>query len=256
MKHVQAGIEGLDIMLNGGLPSGRCILVCGGPGSGKTVASMQFLCHGAETCNENGLFISLDESIAHIREEMENFGMNIGKLEKSGKLKLVDASPVRHLPGEIKIGDLWVGKRDFSFISLMGVIREEAQKINARRLVIDPITALMFQYSDPAERRTAVLDLFEALANLKATSLITSELRDVTLERRVRPEEFLAHGVIVFNVFVHRGEMVRGVQIEKMRGMAHDTQVRLYKITGNGVEVFPQEEPLVEARQLVSAPRQ
>jgi KaiC/GvpD/RAD55 family RecA-like ATPase len=100
------------------------------------------------------------------------------------------------------------------------------------------------------------LDLFEALASLETTSLITSELRDVAMERKVRPEEFLAQGVIVFSVFVHRGEIVRGVEIEKMRGMAHDTQVRLYKITGNGVEVFPQEEPLVEMRGLVSAPSQ
>jgi len=256
MKHVPTGIEGLDSMLNGGLPSGRCILFCGGPGSGKTVASMQFLHYGAEMCNENGLFISLDERTAHIREDMENFGMDIEKLEKSGKLELVDASPIRHLPSEVKIGDLWLGKRNFSLTSLIEIIRLRVKENKTRRLVIDPITALTFQYSDNVERRTAVLDLFEALANLGPTSLITTELRDVRLERRVKPEEFLAQGVIVLNVFVHRGEVVRGIQIEKMRGMAHDTQVRLYKITSNGVEVFPQEEPLVEVRSVISDLRQ
>jgi circadian clock protein KaiC len=256
MKHVPTGVEGLDSMLNGGLPSGRCTLLCGGPGSGKTVASMQFLRYGAETCNENGLFISLDESIDHIREDMESFGMNIGKLEKSGKLDLVDASPIRHLPSEVKIGDLWLGKRAFSLTSLIEIIRIRVKEKKTRRLVIDPITALTFQYTDSSERRTAVLDLFEALVNLGPTSLITTELRDVKLERRVKPEEFLAQGAIVLNVFVHRGETVRGIQIEKMRGMAHDTQVRLYKITSNGIEVFPQEEPLVEMRGMISALQQ
>jgi circadian clock protein KaiC len=37
MKRILTGIEGLDKMLKGGFPAGRCILVCGGPGSGKTI---------------------------------------------------------------------------------------------------------------------------------------------------------------------------------------------------------------------------
>ncbi len=245
MKKVLAGIDGLDKMLNGGLPFGRCILVCGGPGSGKTILSMQFLHYGVVQCNEPGLYVSLDEDISHLREEMTSFGWDLEKLEKKGRLAIVDASPIRHIPGEVKVGDLWVGKRNFSSISLIEIIKKNVEKMNAKRIVIDPITALMFLYSDVSERRTAVLDLFEALTNLGTTNLITNELRSVTLEREIRSEEFLAHGVILLHTFVSDKEIVRGVQVEKMRGIAHDNQIRPYKITENGIEVFPQEKSII-----------
>jgi len=232
-------------MLNGGIPSGRCILACGSPGSGKTIFSMQFLYYGGAKCNEPGLYVSLDENISRLREEMAGFGWDLEKLEKNGKLAIVDASPIRHIPGEVKVGDLWVGKRNFSSISLVEIIRKNVEKIKAKRIVIDPIIALTLQYPDVSERRTAILDLFEALSNLGTTNLITTELRSLTLKREIRPEEFLADGVIVLHVFVSDKEIVRGIQVEKMRGIAHDDQIRPYKITVNGIEVFSQERSLI-----------
>jgi circadian clock protein KaiC len=253
MKKVPAGIDGLDKMLNGGLPCGRCILVCGGPGSGKTILSMQFLLHGAVQLDEPGLYVSLDEDISQLREEVASFGWDLEKLEKKGKLAIVDASPIRHIPAEVKVGDLWVGKRNFSSVSLVEIIKKNVEKIKAKRIVIDPITALTFLYQDVSERRTAILDLFETLTNLGTTNLITNELRSVTLEREIRSEEFLAHGVILLHVFVSDKEIVRGIQVEKMRGIAHDDQIRPYRISENGMEVFPQEKPIIGISMTASA---
>jgi KaiC/GvpD/RAD55 family RecA-like ATPase len=253
VKKIPTGIEGLDKMLNGGLPSGRCILVCGGPGAGKTILSTEFLRYGAVRCDEPGLYVSLDEDVSQLKEDMAGFGWDLEKLVKKGKLAIVDASPIRCIPGDVKIGDLSVGKRDFSLVSLIEVIKRNVKKINAKRVVIDPITALTFQYSDVSERRTAILDFVEALSSLGTSNLVTTELRSVTLEREIRAEEFLAHGVILLHVFVSEREIVRGIQIEKMRGIDHDNQIRPYKITENGIEVFPQEEPLVGIHLTASA---
>ena len=44
---VPTQIVGLDEILEGGLPRGRTSLACGGPGSGKTVLGLEFLCRGA-----------------------------------------------------------------------------------------------------------------------------------------------------------------------------------------------------------------
>jgi len=261
MRQVPTGIAGLDEMLNGGLPAGRCILVCGGPGSGKTVLSWQFLFYGAVIYNEPGVYVSLDENVSQLKEEIASFGCsveiadnkrkteslgwNIEKLEKQKKIAIVDASPIRLLPGKIKVGNICIGKRDFSLASLIHIVEKRVKEINAKRVVIDPITALTLQYYDIVEKRTAVLDLFEALTKLRTTNLITTELKRMSLEREISIEEFLAHGVIILHTFVSNREIVRGIQIEKMRGVAHDTQIRPYAITNNGIEVFPQEEPLV-----------
>src|SRR3990172_5554875 len=52
------GIRGLDEITRGGLPKGRPTLVCGGPGSGKTLLGAEFLVKGALQFGEPGVFVS------------------------------------------------------------------------------------------------------------------------------------------------------------------------------------------------------
>jgi len=242
MKKVPTGVEGLDNMLEGGLPFGRCTLVCGGPGSGKTTFAVQFLYNGAKKYGETGLYVSLGESPTHLIENMASFGWDIERLEKESKLIIVDASPIRTLPGEVRIGKLNIGKRDFSMLSLIEVIRNRAEENQVKRIVIDPITTLMLQYPDVSERQNAILDLMETVTDLGITSLMTTELRATSLERQVQAEEFLSHGVIIFHRFTEGGRIIRAIQIEKMRGIAHDHELRPYKIQKNGIEIFSKEK--------------
>lgn len=247
-KRVPTGVKGLDDMLGGGLPLGRCILVCGGPGSGKTIFGVQFLFNGAVKYGETGLYVSLDENPAHLKEDMTGFGWNLEKLERDGKLVIIDASPIRTITGKVKIGKLNLGKRDFKMLSLIEIIKTRIQETGAKRVVIDPISSLILQYPDDSERRTAILDLFEVVTSLGTTSLITTELRATALEREVQTEEFLSHGVIVFHTFTEGGELIRAIQIEKMRGISHDHQLRPYKINENGIEVFSKESILTSTK--------
>jgi circadian clock protein KaiC len=52
------GIAGFDEITGGGLPPSRTTLLLGGPGSGKTTFSLQFLVHGATACKEPGIFVA------------------------------------------------------------------------------------------------------------------------------------------------------------------------------------------------------
>jgi circadian clock protein KaiC len=253
VKRVLTGICGLDEMLRGGIPQGRCTLACGGPGSGKTIFGVQFLHSGVTQFGENGLFVSLDESAEHLREDMAAFGWNLEKLEKKGRFCIIDASPIRRIPGKVKIGDLSIGKRDFSILSLIEIIRTKAAKIHAKRVVVDPITTLLLQCPDDSEKRNAVLDLFEAISALGTTNVVTTELRATTLARTVKAEEFLSDGVIIFNVFHENRELVKAIQIEKMRGIAHDQQLRPYRICDEGMIVYPKESALSSPIEVAAA---
>ena len=247
---VPTGVKGLDDMLGGGLPFNHSILVCGGPGSGKTVLGVQFLYEGATTYGENGLYVSLDENPFWLKRHVSGFGWEIEKLEKEGKIQVVDASPIRAAPGEIKVGEVSVGKNDFSLYSLWAIIKAKAQEIMAKRVVIDPISSLVFQFPNASKRRRAFLDLFQTISNLNVTTLITTELRSTSLTRKVRTEEFLSQGVIVFHTLTEGGRIVRAIQIEKMRGVSHDHQLRPYEINKNGIEVFPKENILTIAKSV------
>ena len=81
-KSVATGIQGLDKLVSGGFPEGRIILVVGGPGTGKTILASQFLYKGIYDFNENGVFISLDETKSHFYKEMQSFGWDFKKAEE------------------------------------------------------------------------------------------------------------------------------------------------------------------------------
>lgn len=235
------GIPGLDELLHGGIPRGRVVLIVGGPGTGKTILCAQFLVNGIQKHGENGVLVSLDESKSHVYSEMAKFGWNLAELETEKKLAFVDASPIRRLPGEVKIGKLTLGKREFSMMSLIEGIQRAVEMVKAKRVAVDPIASLLFQYPDIIQRRTAILDLVETLVNTEATCLLTTELRAVGLERSVQLEEYLAHGVIILQTLQVGKFLTRILQIEKMRETPIDTQPRPYKITESGIEVYSKE---------------
>lgn len=241
MDRVKTGIHGLDELLGGGLPKGRVILIIGTPGSGKTILCAQFLLKGARDYGENGIYVSLDESRDQFMEEMSSFKWDFEKLEKMRCFSFIDASPIRKIQGPVTIGKLTLGKRDFSLLSLIEGVRSNVKAVGAERVALDPLASLIFQYPDPAERRTAILDLIEALIHVGATCLITSELKMTGSGRILQEEEYLAHGVILMRTLKAGKSTVRIMEIEKMRGIQIDDQPRPYKITPNGIEVYPHE---------------
>ncbi|AEA46920.1 RAD55 family ATPase [Archaeoglobus veneficus] len=80
MEKVSTGIEGLDKMLNGGLVPGRTYLVKGGPGSGKTTLATHFLSAGVAS-GERVMYITLEEPVDELEEEMSLFGFDVSKIE-------------------------------------------------------------------------------------------------------------------------------------------------------------------------------
>lgn len=238
------GIPGLDKLLSGGLPKNRTILLTGGPGTGKTILSSQFLVNGILDYDEPGIYVSLDESKPHVFEEMLDFGWDFQELEANKRLVFLEASPIRYLPAEIKVGKLTVGRKEFSMATLIEMIRTSAREIEAKRIVVDPVTTLVFQYDGVAAQRNALVELLEALSEIDATCLITTELRRPGFERNVDYEEYLSHGVILLQQLQVGKSLLRVIQIEKMRKTPVDNQPRPYRITDTGIEVFPRESVL------------
>lgn len=61
---------GFDEITHGGLPSGRPTLVCGGPGSGKTLLALTFLVNGALQFDEPGVLLTFEESAAEMASDV------------------------------------------------------------------------------------------------------------------------------------------------------------------------------------------
>lgn len=241
-KKISTGINGLDELVGGGFPEGRTILVVGGPGSGKTILVSQFLYKGIYENQENAVFVSLDESKDSFYPEMQQFGWDFRKAEGERKFAFVDAtrmSRVAMLKEKLyKEESKNLRGRQLSVDRLIEELEAKIQQTNAKRVAVDTLAALVYRFPDPIERRTTVVDLIESLADLKVTSLVTTELGYLSLERSALEEEFLVHGVIMMQTLFSGGTTTRAIQVEKMRGAKVNPSLVPYSIDRNGIEVF------------------
>jgi len=242
--YVTTGVKGVDNLLDGkGLPKGSSVLVLGAPGSGKTIFSLQFLNAGVDV-GENGVYLTMDEDPERLLQNAKQMGVDLATSVREGKIAIVDASPIRLLPPRLKLGVAEVGRKEFALATLVSSLSDTVKKVRASRLVIDPISTLVVHFSDEYERRIAFLDLISAASKTGCTTLLVAELNDAQLQRNHLFEEFLTQGVIVLSRTLTGSTFQRVFSVEKMRGVAHDTQPHPYRITDGGVEVFPTEQLL------------
>ncbi len=242
-KKIPSGIDGLDELIGGGFPEGRVILAVGGPGSGKTIMCSQFLYNGIHANKENGVFVSLDESKRHFYSEMKNFGWDFQKAENERSFAFIDATRISQVAmlkeALYKEESRSLRGKQLPIDKLIEEIRANIMQIRAKRVVVDTLAALVYRFPDPVERRGVVVDLIESLADLEVTSLVTTELGHLGLERSALEEEFLVHGVIMMQTLFSGGTTTRAIQVEKMRETKVNPSLVPYSIDRNGFEVFP-----------------
>jgi circadian clock protein KaiC len=240
---VDTGVPGLDELVDGGLPSERVVLVIGGPGTGKTILCSQFLYKGIYEKGENGVFVSLDESKEHFYSEMKQFGWDFEKAASEGKFAFMDAtriSQVAMLKEKIYKEETKSlrGKR-LSVDKLIEALQAQIVHVKAKRVVVDTLALLTYRFPDPVERRTAIVEMIQSLADMPVTCLVTTELKHLGLEREALDEEFLVHGVIMLQTLFSGSTTTRAMQVEKMRGAKVNPSLVPYSIDKNGVEIFP-----------------
>jgi circadian clock protein KaiC len=90
MKRVPTGIDGLDPLIEQGLPKQSLILVAGAPGTGKTSLCCKFLERGAAAFDEKGLYVSLFESKETMVENLSHqFGPELPELVRRGMIEIL-----------------------------------------------------------------------------------------------------------------------------------------------------------------------
>ncbi len=165
--------------------------------------------------------------------------MNFTALETQGKFGYVDATEVRRIPEQARVGRIPVGGRELGLVNLIDLMQEGVDKLSPKRVVVDSISDLVFRFPQIEERRPAVLDLVEVLQSTGTTCLLTSELPTTGEDRVLQPEEYPAEGVILLKI-LRKG--VRTIQALKLRGSKIDTTPRPYVIKSSGLEVYSTEE--------------
>lgn len=242
-KKVKTGIPGFDELVEGGLPEGYCYTIAGGPGSGKTTFGIQFVYNGITKYGENGVYLSFDESPRSIRDSALNLGMSLKELEEAGKLVIVDASPIRMEVGKyVARSPAMLGLPNFNIDTVLNIVHKVADRIDAKRIVVDSLTSLLIQYSDPFVVRKESLSLIRSLSEAERyTSLLLSETSEGDEGTQFKTEMFLVNGVVLLHSIKKGEERIRAVEILKMRGVNHSTRMHPFRITDRGIVIYPEE---------------
>ncbi|MEM3948116.1 MAG: KaiC domain-containing protein [Zestosphaera sp.] len=230
---METGVPGLDGLLFGGIPKRNIVLISGGPGTGKTIFSHQFLYHGL-TCGEPGVLIALEEHPAQVRREMNEFGWDVRKYEDSGLFAIVDAFTGG--VGESAKRERYVVKSIDDIGEFVEVVRQALREIKAQRAAVDSVSTLYL--TKPSIARGVLMQLKKVLSGLGVTSFLVSQVSVTDRGFGGPGVEHVADGIIRLDLDEMDGELVRSIVIWKMRGTRHDMRRHLFEITDRGVVVY------------------
>jgi circadian clock protein KaiC len=229
LRKSPTGISGLDEVTLGGLPTGRPTLVCGGPGSGKTLLGISFLVNGARQCDEPGVLMTFEENADELAADVRSLGVDLHDLIAQGKLVVdyvhVDRSEIEET-GEYDLDGL--------FVRLEHAVRS----VGARRVMLDTIESLFSGFESDAILRAELRRLFRWLRDRELTTVITGEMGSVSLTRHGL-EEYVTDAVIQLDHRVHEQVSTRRLRVVKYRGSHHGTNEYPFLIDEDGLSVLP-----------------
>jgi circadian clock protein KaiC len=224
-----SGINGLDQITMGGLPTGRPTLICGSTGCGKTLFSLEFLIRGAQEYGEPGVFMAFEEKPDELAMNVASLGFDLKQLQADKKIKVdyvhIDRSEIEET-GEYDLEGL--------FIRLAYAI----DTIGAKRVVLDTIENLFAGLTDVGILRAELRRLFGWLKEKGVTAIITGEQGEKTLTRQGL-EEYVSDCVILLDHRIINQISTRRLRIVKYRGTLHGTNEYPFLIDEEGISVLP-----------------
>jgi circadian clock protein KaiC len=226
---VPTQIAGLDEILEGGFPQGRTTVVSGGPGSGKTVLGLEFLCRGA-MADEPGVFVTFEERAKAIRLNASAMGWDLAALEKTGKIAIIEA----RLPGEEIVSG------DFDIQGLLAIVGGHVKKVGARLIVMDALDVLLRIYDDSKCERNELSRLHDWLMDQGLTSVLSVKTHhDDNQSPQYEFLDFMADCVIRLDHRVAGQVATRRLRVIKYRGSGFGTNEYPYVFGERGIVLFP-----------------
>ncbi|HEV2449976.1 MAG TPA: ATPase domain-containing protein [Thermoplasmata archaeon] len=233
-ERCRTGIEGIDNILEGGIPKGNTVLVAGSVGTGKTTLALEFLIRGAEV-GERSLFLSVTEASEKLLENMRGFEFFDPALLASGALTFVDV-PVLYAKLGLTQEELGVDEID----ALLQTIERLLSETQAQRVVIDSITSLGYRMRREERIRDFMLRLSQMLAHRGCTTLIVSEIGPLPGRYSLHGvEEVVVDGVVLLGNARRQGDILRVLQVIKMRGTSHSRAQYVVEMTPIGLLLAP-----------------
>ena len=224
------GIVGLDDILLGGLRRNRLFLIEGSPGAGKTTLALQFVLEGARV-GEKGLYITLSETEAELREVVVSHGWSLGD-----GVEIFELVPPENLLDEKQQQSLLYSS-DLELGETTQRIFEAMERSKPKRVVIDSLSEIRLLAQNSLRYRRQILALKHYFGKRDATVLL---LDDMTADVDDKTVHSVAHGVVRMEELIpDYGAERRRLRVMKYRGQTFRGGYHDFTIKTGGVQVYP-----------------
>jgi len=235
-ERVPTGIEGLDEILQGGVPLGNTVLFAGTCGTGKTTACFEILCRGAAAGENGAIFSSIeapDRSIANMR----SYDFFDEGYIKENRLIVRDLGDLMRDLG-ISHPDTGLSVEDGN--KLIHAIAKVVDDNKVKRLVIDSLTSVVGHLEKRERIRTFMREFTRTFQPRGVTVFLVSEVSpEAHKYSSYGVEDVLTDGVVLFSNLETRGDLLRTIQVIKMRGTTHSRSRYVMDLTPYGMVMVP-----------------
>jgi circadian clock protein KaiC len=224
IARVPSHVPGLNAILYGGFLQGGLYMVQGPPGAGKTVLASQIL-YGHAATGGHALFVTvLGEShgrmLAHLRP-----------------MRFFDPSVI---PDKVTYISAYNALEDEGLKGVSTLLRREVQAHRATLLVLDGVSAV----EEKAETKFEMQRFTHELQTLTSATDCTMFLLTTT-DAVSAPERTMVDGLIELRQQLHGVRNERRVVVRKLRGSGFLEGEHAFRISRDGVTVFPRIEALL-----------
>ena len=238
MERIKTGIEGLDVLIEGGLPKNSITLVSGPPGGGKSIFCFQFLYEGIKN-GEKCLFLTLDKKVENILIQARELGFDFQSAIEKKIAKFLFLNMNNKFVYETMTNEILSGH--YNRIVLDSITPLSEMPIFMRDSgETDIDTSMTGAEEFPSgvnlpTRRLHLRYILTALESVESTSMVTSELPlGSSLLSRDGISEFLADAVITLSLDPTMDR--RKLSVMKMRNTKHTLKPQDIVIGSGGIK--------------------
>jgi circadian clock protein KaiC len=224
IARLATGVPGLDVILGGGIPELSFNLILGAPGCGKTTLAHQLMFAMASPERPALFFTVLGESPMKMLRYQQQFSF-------------FDPDKISEAIRFVSLGD---DVATGTFTEVLKRITHEVETTAPALVFVDSFRSIMLEAQRQSDgsisQQQFIQQLGMQLMGWETSTFLVGEYSSIT---GPSPIFTMADGLISLEQSVYRNSMVRKIQIMKMRGQATRPGMHTFRITGDGIVVFP-----------------
>jgi len=224
LERLPSGIPGLDVVLGGGFFRAGVYIVQGLPGSGKTIFANQ-LCYNHVASGGAAVYMTL---LAESHSRM---------LQHIRSLSFFDE---RAIPDRLSYLSAFHDLESEGLKGLVSVLRREMRARQVGMLVLDGLVAA----AEAAETDRELKKFIHEVQTSAVFHGCTVFLLTSGSPQRMNAEHTMVDGIVELEDRLYDARAERSIQVRKFRGASSLRGRHAFRITDDGLEVFPRIEAL------------